>query len=145
MTTWRKVCKATRNSAPNGSASRKISSCTLNLIDSPLIFNNLHLICLFHKAFLFTHFKFLQLTDSRASKTPTFQLQLLLVRYFLMVHDLKDIKEGWRAMHDCSDYQMSLEKLNEADKTAQLKNQFFRYVSESLKSMSSNGYPIYSF
>ena len=89
MITWRKICKAIRNSAPSGSASSKIASCTLNLIDSPIIVNDLHLMCFFHEAFLFKHFNFLQLDDKRASKTPSFQARLLLVRYLLMASDLK--------------------------------------------------------
>jgi len=132
--TWRKICKAIRNSAPSGSASSKISSCTLNLIDSPVIINDLHLICLFHREFLFTHFKFLQLADARASKTPSFQARLLLVRYFLMVSDLKEIKEEWRRKNECNDYKTSLEQLSEIEQTSQQKKftHFFRYVSESL-------------
>ena len=146
MTTWRKICKAIRNSVPRDSARSKISSCTLNLIDSPLLINDLHLMWLFHKKCLFTHFKFLQLADARASKTPRFQAQLLLARHFLMVHDLKDIKEGWRTMNKCSDYKPSLEQLSEADKTAQLKKSNSSDLSlNHLKSITSNGHPIYSF
>ena len=73
MATWRKICKAIRNSAPGGSASSKIASCTLNFIDSPIIINDLHLMCFFHEAFLFKHFKFLQLTDKWSSKTQVFK------------------------------------------------------------------------
>ena len=133
--TWRKICKAIRNSAPSGSASSKISSCTLNLIDSPVIINDLHLICLFHEEFLFPHFKFLQLADARASKTPSFQARLLLVRYFLMVTDLIQIKEEWRTKIECNEYKLSLEQLSEIEQTSQQKKftHFFRYVSESLK------------
>ena len=100
-----------------------------------MIINDLHLICLFHQEFLFTHFKFLQLADARASKTPSFQARLLLVRYFLMVSDLKEIKEEWRRKNECNDYKISLEQLSEIEQTSQQKKftHFFRYVSESLK------------
>ena len=135
MITWRKICKAIRNSVPSGSASSKIASCTLNLIDKPIIVNDLHLMCFFHEAFLFKHFKFLQLADKRASKTPSFQARLLLVRYFLMASDLKEINTKWRTHHKGVDYNITLQQLNETDKVIQKQKftHFLRYVSDSLK------------
>ena len=57
---WTKICSAIRKSAPSESASLKIASCTLNLIKNKAIQCNLELIAVFHKWFLFPHFKFLQ-------------------------------------------------------------------------------------
>ena len=135
ISTWRKICKAIRNSAPGDTASNKIASCTLNLIDSPVIINDLHLICLFHKTFLFKHFKFLQLADTRASKTPSFQARLLLVRYFLMVSDLNELRNEWRTNNECDEYRLSLEELNTDEQLLQNKKftHFFRYVTDSLR------------
>ena len=75
---WRQICRAIRNSAPSGSASNKIASCTLNLMESPQIMNDLHLLTAFHTSFLFPHFKYLQLGDEDARNTPSFQARHLL-------------------------------------------------------------------
>ena len=116
ISVWKKVCQAIRNSAPSGSTSSNISSCTLNIIDSPLILNDLHLICAFHLSFLFPHFKFLQLADTLGSKTPSFQARHLTVRYFLMANDLTPIKKEWRTDERFEEYRVSLNELNESDK-----------------------------
>ena len=131
---WQKICQAIRNSAPSGCASSKIASCTLNLIDSPVIINDLDLMCSFHQSFLFPHFKFLQLADDRASKMPSFQARHLTVRYFLMWYDLKKIEKEWRTDEHFDDYRTSLEVLDETDKVLQKKKftHFYRYVFESL-------------
>ena len=114
--TWRKICQTIRNSAPRGSTSSKISSCTLNLIDSSLIINDFYLICVFCQSFFFPHFKFLQLADKHGSITPSFQARHLMVRYFLMMNDLRNIKEDWKRNAHFRDYLQSLSKLNTTDK-----------------------------
>ena len=134
ITVWKKICKAIRNSAPSSCASNKIASCTLNLIDSPVIINDLHLICSFHKSFLFPHFKFLQQEDIRASKAPSFQARHLTVRYFLMWHDLKKIEKEWRSDEHFKDYEITLDNFDETTKAIQKKKftHFYRYVCESI-------------
>ena len=128
------ICQAIRNSAPGGRASSKISSCTLNLTDSPLIINDLQLICAFHQSFLFPHFKFLQLADKHESNTPSFQARHLMVIYFLIMSDLRSIREDWKRNVNFRDYLQSLSELNTTDKVDQEKKftQFFCYVSDSL-------------
>ena len=56
---WQKVCTALRNSSPANSACNRIASCTLNLMQKPVIMNDLELLIAFHKAFIFPHFLFL--------------------------------------------------------------------------------------
>ena len=94
----------------------------------------MHLVCAFHESFLFPHFKFLQLADEEGSGTPSFQARHLTVRYFLMMEDLKDIKEKWRTNEYFNDYGNSLALLSATDKQKQQQKftYFFRYVSESL-------------
>lgn len=49
--------------------------------------------CAFHQSVLFPQFKFMQLTDKRGSNTPIFQARLLIVRYFLLMDDLRNIQD----------------------------------------------------
>ena len=50
---WQRICRAIRNSAPSGTASRKITSCTLNLVSNKVILNDLELPLAFHYLFSF--------------------------------------------------------------------------------------------
>ena len=84
---WKKICKGIRNSARSNSASMKISSCTLNLIEKPMIMNDLELLVAFHRAFLFPHFKYLQGGDPCTGDTPSFLCRHITIRYFLMVEE----------------------------------------------------------
>lgn len=132
---WRKICNAIRNSAPSGSASSKIASCTLNLIDSKPIRNDLQLIVSFHTTFLFPHFKYLQTGDVASGATPSFQARHLLVRLFLMQDDLKEIKKKWK---ENSNFELYVSTLNDIEDEKQKEQQqkklteFYRYTSESL-------------
>ena len=69
---WQRICRAIRNSAPSGTASSKIASCTLNLMTNKAILNDLELLVAFHSFFLFPHFKFLQDGDKECGGTPSF-------------------------------------------------------------------------
>ena len=133
---WEKICKAIRNSAPSGSASSKIASCTANLIQNKVIRCDLELIIVFHTYFLFKHFKFFQRGDPEAGKTPGFISRHIMVRYFLMESDLHDIDgEKWKTHEAFRDYVKSLDEISDADKEIQNKKltHFFRNVHESLK------------
>jgi len=71
LSAWTLIFVAVRNYSPANSASSKIASCTLNLIRCAPIINNLHLLATFHKSWLFSHFKHLQLGDEKAGNTPS--------------------------------------------------------------------------
>jgi len=68
----KKVMVAIRNSSPANSACNKITSCTLNLMMTPVIINDLEMLIAFHKALISPHFKFLQLGDPKTGGTPSF-------------------------------------------------------------------------
>ena len=94
---WQRICRAIRNSAPSGTASSKIASCTLNLMNNKVILNDLELLVAFHSFFLFTHFKFMQDGDKECGGTPGFIARHMTVRYFLMVEDLESVEDDkWR-------------------------------------------------
>ena len=132
--TWRKICQSIRNSAKSGSAASKIASCTLNLMDSKCIINDLHLLCAFHTFFLFPHFGLLQRGDPKAGNTESFQARHVAVQYFLMLEDLLAIENDWDTKEEFGEYVRSLEALNDDDKAIQKKKfpHFTRYVRESL-------------
>ena len=122
----------------------KISSCILNLIDSPLIVNDLHLICSFHQSSLFPHFKVLQLADKHGSDTPSFQARHLTVKYFLMMNVLRIIKEDWKRNAHFRDYLQSLSELNTIDKDEREKKlihffrlRFFHHPLQAVEKISS--------
>lgn len=124
-----------KNSTKSGSGVSKIASCTLNLIDSKHIINDLHLICAFHTFFLFPHFGFLQLGDPKAGNTASFQARHMAVQYFLMLEDLLAIDNDWERKEQFGEYVRSLEELNDDDKAIQKKKKFThftRYVRKSL-------------
>lgn len=81
---WERIRRAIRNSAPSSSACNQIASCTLNLIQKPVIMNDLELMIAFHKSFVFPHFDFLQKGDPKTGGTPSFLGQYCTVRYYLM-------------------------------------------------------------
>ena len=135
-----------KKSAPSGSASSKISSCTLNLVDSPLIIDDLHLICTFNQSFLFPHFKFLKLADKHGSNTASFQARYLTVIYLLMMNYLRNIKEDWKRNAHSRDYLQSLSELNTTDKVEEEKKftHFFATSPILSPSTSSSGQIIFS-
>ena len=134
VTTQQKICQTIRNSAPSGSASSKISSCTLDLIKKPVIINDLHLLTSFHAVFLFPYFKYLQLGYSQTGNTLSFQAQHLLVRCFLIREDIGDIKNGWKTHDVVKIFGRTYNVLTNNEKTIQeLKfTHFLRYSLELL-------------
>jgi len=76
-----KICKGIRNSVGVNSASMKIASCTLNLIQKPVIMNDLELLVSFHRVFLFSHFNFLQGGNPRTRNREGY----LQAYYYLLV------------------------------------------------------------
>lgn len=119
----------------SGSAANKTVSCTLNLMSSKCILDGLHLICEFHTEFLFPHFNFFQIGDDKVGGTPNFQARYITVRYFLMLEDLKNIKNNWETVDSFVEYVSTINDLNDTDKVIQKKKftHFIRYVEESLK------------
>ena len=89
---WWKICTAIRSSAPAGLACSRIASCTLNLMQKSVIMNDLELMIAFHTAFIFPHFKFLQLSDPKIGGTPSFLGRHITVQYYLMRRDLDKIE-----------------------------------------------------
>ena len=89
---WEKICTAIRNSSPSASACNKIASCTVNLIQKPVIMNDLELMIGFHTGFVFPHFQFLQIGDPKTGGTPSFLGRHCTLRYYLMLIDIDAIK-----------------------------------------------------
>ena len=73
LTEWKKIFKAIHNESLLGSASKKIASCNLNLLNKKSILNNLDFLCAFHEGFLFTHFSFFQHGDLLTGNVSGFQ------------------------------------------------------------------------
>eukprot|EP00957_Ditylum_brightwellii_P129258 9860134-Ditylum_brightwellii.AAC.1 len=91
---WRKICSAVCNSAPSGSASYKIASCTVNLINNECIINDLDLLVAYHQSFLDPYFSFSQLGDLRTGKMGGFWYCHIAVWYYLMRKDLERMDKG---------------------------------------------------
>ena len=113
---WLKICRAIINTARSGSASWKIASATLNLMNNAQTVNNLHLLTAFHETFLFPHFKFLQLGDKESGNTPSFQARHQLLWYFLMDNDLISIQNDFQQKEHFQKYVSTLANLNEEQK-----------------------------
>ena len=89
---WQKICTAVHNSAPSSSACNQIASCTLNLIQKPVINNDLELMISFHQCFICPHFLFLQSGDPQTGGTPSFLGRHCTLQYYLMLMDIDSIK-----------------------------------------------------
>ena len=143
---WTSICIAIRNSSPANSASNKITSCTLNLTRCPSILNDLYLLTGFHKAWLFTHFRFLQMRDIAIGDTPSFQAPNILVRYYLMDMDLQHLKIGYREHDNFRKFVVSYDKLKNDEKVNQEKSHFFITRKTQCINISINDVaPIYYF
>ena len=134
LSIWTSICIAIRNRAKPNSASSKIASCTLNLIRSAPIMNDLYLLTAFHCSWLFPHFKYLQLGDEKAGNTPSFQGRNMLVRYYLMDSDIQNLKQEWKTNEHFAQYVSSLNQLPIDEKKIQERKltHFFRYTEDSL-------------
>ena len=136
MHVWGNNCVGIRNSAKSNSASMKIASCTLNLIKKPVIVNDLELLVAFHKAFLFPHFKFLQLGDPRTGTTSSFLSRHITIRYFLMIEDLESMENNkWMSHVKFTAFKSSLDKLNDIEKEQQKKKNilFLGFIRRSIE------------
>ena len=104
-------------------------------MESKPIVNDLHLLVLFHTAFLFPHFKFLQLGNKASGDQPSFQARHLLVRYCMMATDLEDIKKKWKEHENFRMFVSTLNDLsiNEQNQQKRKLTKFLRYSCESLK------------
>ena len=119
---WEKICKAIRNSSPSSSACNQIASCTLNLIQKPVIMNDLELMIGYHTSFVFPHFQFLQLGDPKTGGTPSFLGRHCSLRYYLMLIDIEAIKgEQWLGNPHFKDFCTTLLSLNEIEQEQQKK------------------------
>ena len=136
MHVWKKICVGIRNSAKSTSASMKIASCTLHLINKPVIVNDLELLVAFHEAFLFPHFKFLQLGDPRTGTTASFLSRHITIRYFLMMEDLESMENNkWMSHVKFTAFKSSLDKLNDIEKEQQKKKitLFLGFIRRSIE------------
>ena len=89
----------------------------------------------FHTAFVFPHFKFLQLGDPKIGGTPSFLGRHITVRYYLMRRDLDKIEgEQWLSNECFSDFHTSLFQLDENEQAQQKKKLafFVNYLIESI-------------
>ena len=133
---WENICIGIRNSLRSNSASMKIASCTLNLLQKPMIINDLELLVAFHRAFLFPHFQFLQLGDPRTGNKASFIARHIAVRYFLMIEDLEK-KEGneWMNHEMFISFLATLNILNEEEKIQQKKKitLFLKFIRQSIE------------
>ena len=109
----KRICSAIYNSAPSGSASRKMASCTMSLLEIKQIWYDLELMCSFHTSFLFSRFKFLQNGNPQAGNTRAFSTRHMCVRSFLMLENLESIDgEKWKN-EEFNNYVTSLNSLSE--------------------------------
>ena len=119
LVTWKHVCTTIRISTPIRHVINKISTWTLSLMKSPPIINDLYLLTGFHEAWLFPNFKYSHMGDKAIVNTQSFQERHLLVRYYLMISDLKFMKEGWRTHDYFKRYVSTLNELKEEEKELQ--------------------------
>ena len=100
----------------------KIASCTLNLLQKPVIINDLELLVAFHRAFLFPHFQFLQLGDPRTGNKASFIARHIAVCYFFMIEDLEKMEgDEWMNHEMFISFLATLNILNEEEKIQQKK------------------------
>ena len=133
---WEKICNAIRNSSPSNSACNQIASCTLNLIQKPVIMNDLELMIGFHTCFVFPHFQFLQLGNPKTGGTPSFLGRHCSLRYYLMLIDIETVKgERWLSNPHFKDYCTNLLNLNEIEQEQQKKKltYFASYLESSIR------------
>ena len=80
------------NSASVNLSCNRIACCTLNLMEMPVIMNNLEVLIAFHKAYIFPHFHFLQLGNPGTGRSPGFRGRHSTIHYYLMRRDIDEIK-----------------------------------------------------
>ena len=135
MHIWENICIGIRNSSRSNSASMKIASCTLNLLQKPVIINDLELLVAFHRAFLFPHFQSLQLGDPRTGNKASFIARHIAVRYFLMIEDLEKMEgDEWMNHEMFISFLATLNILNEEEKIQQKKiTLFLKFIRQSIE------------
>ena len=119
-TTWNKICKAISNLAPSGSATRKIAFCTLKSMANECIMNDICLLVLFHKVYLFLNIKFLESGDPEVGDTAGFIVRHITVRYYVMLEDIANMEGyGYQTHADFIEYKNGLNNLSNNDKEIQ--------------------------
>ena len=91
------IARKVVNVNPSNNKLNKIASGLLSLMKEPIIVSDIKLISSFHGVFLNQHFNWLQNGDEGIGGTPGYLGRHMLVRYFLMFSDLKNMtNDGWR-------------------------------------------------
>ena len=97
--------------------------------------SDIHLLTAIHKWFLFPHFKWCQLGDSKVGGTPSFLSRHMLVRYFLMIQQVTSVTKGrWRDVKEFTDFISTLDDMNNDEEETQIQKveHFLRIVKASL-------------
>ena len=123
MTTWKRACKGVLTYSAASSAVGQIASCTLGLMQKATILCDNEILCVFHKWFIFKHFKYFQLGDNEIGGTPGFQNRHCLVRYFIMIVTLENAckDEEWKKMKQFQDLVSAIDKCEESKRDMQVK------------------------
>ena len=132
---WKKLLNAICKSAPANSACNKIASYTLNLMITPVIMNDLEMRIAFHTAFIFPHFKFMQIGDPKTGGTPIFLGRHCTLGYHIIQKDINAIKDdGWKQHDDFRDFVQSLNLLNPCKQEQQQQKLtfFVQYLKKSI-------------
>ena len=118
--TWRKIFQSIQNSAKSGLATSKITSCTLNFMDSKCIINDLHLLCAFHNFYL-PILQILAAWGRQSIEHSKFPSKARNCSLFLILEDLLTIEDYWEREEGFSEYASTMNELINEDEVVQNK------------------------
>ena len=135
FSTWERICLGIHKDSPSGSVTYKVTTARSRLMQEPVIMPEIYLLTAIHKCFLFPHFKWCQLGDSKVGGTPSFLSRHMLVRYFLMIQQVTSVTKGrWREVKEFTDFVATLDNMNNDEEETQIQKvqHFLRIVKASL-------------
>jgi hypothetical protein len=100
---WRALAQGALNNTTANTASGKIASSILSLMDETKIQCNLYLMVAFSRSYFVRHMKWLQIIDERAGDFGYLSCHMP-VRTYLIIHDLDNLANGWEDDHHYKEF-----------------------------------------
>jgi hypothetical protein len=100
---WRALAQGALNSTTVNTASGKIASSILSLIDETKIRCDLYFMVAFSQSYFVRHMNWLQMIDKRAGNLGYLSRHMPVTTY-LIIHDLDNLANGWEDYHHYQEF-----------------------------------------